>query len=46
MNNLNEKSDNMKPLFDAIMKYVPEAPDYSNKPFRMQVMNLAYDDYL
>jgi len=46
MNNLDEKSDNMKALFDVILKYVPEAPDYSDKPFRMQVMNLAYDDYL
>lgn len=46
MNNLDEKTDNMKALFDIIMKYVPEAPDFSDKPFRMQVMNLAYDDYL
>ncbi len=46
MNNLDKKTDNMKALFDIIMKYVPEAPDFSDKPFRMQVMNLAYDDYL
>jgi predicted membrane GTPase involved in stress response len=46
MNNLDEKSDNMKALFDVILKHVPEAPDHSDKPFRMQVMNLAYDDYL
>ncbi len=46
MNSLNDEKKDMKPLFDIIMKYVPEAPDYSDRPFRMQVMNLAYDDYL
>jgi predicted membrane GTPase involved in stress response len=43
---LNDEKKDMKALFDIIMKYVPEAPDYSDRPFRMQVMNLAYDDYL
>lgn len=46
MNNLDEKTNDMKALFDVIMKHVPEAPNYSDKPFRMQVMNLAYDDYM
>jgi len=46
MNNLDEKTNDMKALFDIIIKYVPEAPDFSDKAFRMQVMNLAYDDYL
>jgi GTP-binding protein len=25
---------------------VPEAPNYSDKPFRMQVANLGYDDFM
>ena len=33
-------------MFDAIMQYVPEAPSDSEKPFRMQIANLGYDDYL
>ncbi len=28
------------------MEYVPEAPNYPEKSFRMQIANLAYDDYL
>lgn len=34
------------PIFDIIMKYVAEAPDRSSEPLRMQVVNLAYDDYV
>jgi predicted membrane GTPase involved in stress response len=30
----------MTPLFDAILKYVPEAPNSPDKDFRMQVVNL------
>ena len=44
-NETDEKKD-LTPLFDAIMTYVPEAPNDSAKPFRMQIANLAYDDYL
>lgn len=36
----------LTPLFEAIMEYVPEAPNYPEKSFRMQIANLAYDDYL
>jgi len=28
MNNLEDDKKDMKALFDIIMKYVPEAPDY------------------
>lgn len=46
INNLDDDKIDMKPLFETILKYVPEAPDFSDKAFRMQIMNLAYDDYL
>jgi GTP-binding protein len=36
----------MTPLFEEIMHHVPEAGNSPEKPFRMQVANLAYDDYL
>ena len=34
------------PIFDLIEKYVQPAADYSDKPFRMQVVNLGYDDFI
>ena len=34
------------PIFDLIEKAVQPAPDYSDKPFRMQVANLGYDDFI
>jgi len=46
MQNLTDEKKDFWPLFDAILKHVPETPDYSDKPFRMQIANLAYDDYL
>ncbi len=46
MNNLNEEWTNMDPIFEIILKNVPLAPNFPDKPFRMQVANLAYDDYL
>ena len=41
-----DKEQGMEPLFEAILQYVPEAPNNPEKPFRMQIANLAYDDYL
>jgi GTP-binding protein len=35
-----EYQGDMKPIFDAIMEYVPPAPSYPDKPFRMQIANL------
>ena len=46
MNNIGEEAKDLTPLFEAILKHVPEAPNKSTEPFRMQVANLAYDDYL
>jgi GTP-binding protein len=36
----------MTPLFEAIIQYVPEAPHQPNQPFRMQIVNLGYDNFL
>lgn len=37
---------NITPIFDLILDKVPEAPNHSEKPFRMQVVNLAYDEFI
>ena len=36
----------MVPLLDFIMEKVPNAPQELEKPFRMQVVNLAYDNFV
>lgn len=46
MNHLSDEWKNMEPIFETILKNVPIAPNFPDKPFRMQVANLAYDDYL
>lgn len=43
---LDDVSTDISPLFDMIMEKVPEAPNDIEKPFRMQVANLAYDNFL
>lgn len=35
----------MEPLFDMILDKVPPAPSYPEKPFRMQIANLGYDEF-
>jgi GTP-binding protein len=43
---LNDTSDNMEPLFETIVKYVP-APDVDpNGPFQMQISTLDYSSYV
>ena len=44
--NLEDDKKDLTPLFDEILSFVPEAKDYSDKSFRMQIANLWYDDYL
>lgn len=44
--NLEDESSDITPLFDMIMEKVKEAPNDVEKPFRMQVANLAYDNFL
>lgn len=41
-----QKSGNIDPIFQLIMNNVPEAPNHPDKPFRMQVTNLGYDDFV
>ena len=40
------QSWNMNPLLDFILEKVPEAPLNPEKPFRMQISNLWYDDFV
>lgn len=46
MKELTDPKVDMRPVFDVIMSHVPEAPYYPQKPFRMQIANLGYDEYL
>lgn len=43
---INDSSDDMTPLFESIIKLVPPAEDKWSEPFRMQIANLGYDNYL
>jgi len=43
---LAQKSDNMKPLFDAILKYVPVRADDPNGPLQLQICSLDYSSYV
>jgi len=46
MRELHENSEDMTPLFEAIVKYIP-APTIASEPFfQMLVSNLHYSDYL
>ena len=44
--NLDDEKVDIKPLFETIIEKVSPAPDYSDKPFRMQIANLWYDNFL
>ncbi|MBI2638346.1 translational GTPase TypA [Candidatus Peregrinibacteria bacterium] len=41
-----EKSTDLTPLFETILKHVPLYPDRNKEPLQMQVASLAYDNYL
>ena len=43
---LSDEKKDMTPLLDMIMEKVPEAPNDQQKPFRMQVATLGYDNFL
>ena len=46
MREIHENSEDMTPLFETIIKYVPP-PTISNEPYlQMLVSNLDYSDYL
>jgi GTP-binding protein len=40
------KSDNLKPLFDAILEYVPVRADDPNGPLQLQICSLDYSSYV
>lgn len=41
-----KEKGSITPMFDLIEREVTPAPDYSDKPFRMQIANLGYDDFI
>jgi GTP-binding protein len=45
-NNISDDSQDLRPLFDMILKTVPPAPSDTAKPMRLQVANLKYDNYV
>lgn len=46
IHNIEDKKNDLTPLFETILQHVPTAPNFPEKPFRMQIANLWYDDYL
>ncbi len=46
MHNLNDKNDNLKPLFEAIIENVPAPSGKSENPLQLQVFTLDYDNYV
>ena len=43
---LSRKSDNLKPLFDAILKNVPVREDNPDGPLQLQICSLDYSSYV
>jgi GTP-binding protein len=43
---LDEPSDNLRPLFEAILKHVPVPKDDPTKPLQALITTLAYSDYV
>src|SRR5687767_9262 len=43
---LAQKSDNLKPLFDAILEYVPVRDDNPDGPLQLQISSLDYSSYV
>jgi GTP-binding protein len=44
--NLEDEHKDISPLLDMIMEKVPEAANDSAKPFKMQIANLGFDNFL
>ncbi|QDQ87195.1 translational GTPase TypA [Alcaligenaceae bacterium SJ-26] len=40
------RSGDMRPLFDAILKYVPQRDDDADGPLQMQIVSLDYSSYV
>ncbi len=43
---LEEESRDLAPLFETILKHIPEPPADAEPPFQMLVMNIEYNDYI
>ncbi len=43
---LDDESDNLIPLFDSIVKFIPEPKANVEKPFQMLIHTLDYSDYV
>ncbi len=46
VNNLKDAGENLHPLFEAILKYIPGPSHDPRAPFQMRVSDLGYSDYL
>jgi GTP-binding protein len=46
MDKIGDDSITLQPLFDLILKVVPQAPSEIEKPLRMQPVNLSYDNFM
>jgi GTP-binding protein len=44
--NLDDSSDNLKPLFDTIIERIPGAPGIADETLQIMVANLDYSEYL
>jgi GTP-binding protein len=44
--NMNDERKDITPLFDTIIEQVAMAANDESKPFKMQIANLAYDNYV
>jgi GTP-binding protein len=44
--NLNDKSDNLEPLFEAITTFVPGPSGKDTNPVQVQIFTLDYDNYV
>ncbi|MCL4512213.1 MAG: translational GTPase TypA [Bacteroidetes bacterium] len=43
---LDQESSDLSPLFETILKRIPEPPADAESPFQMLVMNIEYNDYI
>ncbi|MDD2486954.1 MAG: translational GTPase TypA [Candidatus Gracilibacteria bacterium] len=46
LRNLNDPHVDISPLFDSIIENVAESANDTTKPFRMQIANLGYDNFM
>lgn len=44
--NLSDESKDLSPLFETILAHAPEGSNNAAEPFKMQIANLGYDNYL